>query len=62
MVDRPKFKSTDEVDSVIIGSVAGGIFAEELSTLGFRVVVGKGPTSRKRISLTTRLKFLRRIN
>jgi len=38
--DLPKFKTSDEVDFVIIGSgAAGGIVAKELSTNGFRVVV-----------------------
>jgi choline dehydrogenase-like flavoprotein len=38
--DLPKYKTTDEVDFVIIGSgAAGGIMAKELSTNGFRVVV-----------------------
>ncbi len=36
----PKFKTTDEVDFVIVGSgAAGGVLAKELSTNGFRVVV-----------------------
>lgn len=36
----PKFKTTDEVDFVIVGSgAAGGVLAKELSTAGFRVVV-----------------------
>ena len=39
-IDQPKYKTTDEVDFVIIGSgAAGGILAKELSTNGFRVVV-----------------------
>ena len=39
-VDQPKYKTSDEVDFVIIGSgAAGGILAKELSTNGFRVVV-----------------------
>ena len=39
-VDQPKFKTSDEVDFVIVGSgAAGGILAKELSTNGFRVVV-----------------------
>src|SRR5258706_10714589 len=40
MVDQPRYKTSDEVDFVIIGSgAAGGIMAKELSTNGFRVVV-----------------------
>ena len=40
MVDQPKYKTSDEVDFVIIGSgAAGGILAKELSGNGFRVVV-----------------------
>jgi choline dehydrogenase-like flavoprotein len=40
IVDQPKYKPSDEVDFVIIGSgAAGGILAKELSTNGFRVVV-----------------------
>jgi choline dehydrogenase-like flavoprotein len=39
-VDQPKYKTSDEVDFVIIGSgAAGGILAKELSSNGFRVVV-----------------------
>ena len=38
--DQPKYKTSDEVDFVIVGSgAAGGILAKELSTSGFRVVV-----------------------
>jgi choline dehydrogenase-like flavoprotein len=38
--DQPKYKTSDEVDFVIVGSgAAGGIMAKELSTNGFRVVV-----------------------
>jgi choline dehydrogenase-like flavoprotein len=38
--ERLKYKTSDEVDFVIIGSgAAGGILAKELSTNGFRVVV-----------------------
>jgi choline dehydrogenase-like flavoprotein len=38
--DMPKYKTSDEVDFVIVGSgAAGGIIAKELSTNGFRVVV-----------------------
>ncbi|MFI5059559.1 MAG: GMC family oxidoreductase [Candidatus Acidiferrales bacterium] len=38
--DQPKYKTSEEVDFVIIGSgAAGGILAKELSTNGFRVVV-----------------------
>src|SRR5258708_7156207 len=40
MVDQPRYKTSDEVDFVIIGSgAAGGILAKELATNGFRVVV-----------------------
>ena len=39
-MEQPKYKTSDEVDFVIIGSgAAGGILAKELSTNGFRVVV-----------------------
>jgi choline dehydrogenase-like flavoprotein len=39
-VEQPKYKTSDEVDFVIIGSgAAGGILAKELSASGFRVVV-----------------------
>ena len=38
--DQPKYKTSDEVDFVIVGSgAAGGVLAKELSTNGFRVVV-----------------------
>lgn len=38
--EQPKYKTSDEVDFVIIGSgAAGGILAKELSTRGFRIVV-----------------------
>ncbi len=38
--DLPKYKTSDEVDFVIVGSgAAGGIMAKELSENGFRVVV-----------------------
>ena len=39
-LNRPKYKPSEEVDFVIIGSgAAGGILAKELSAGGFRVVV-----------------------
>src|SRR5579863_3507122 len=39
-LDMPKYKTSDEVDFVVIGSgAAGGIIAKELSQNGFRVVV-----------------------
>jgi choline dehydrogenase-like flavoprotein len=39
-LDLPKYKTSDEVDFVVVGSgAAGGILAKELSTNGFRVVV-----------------------
>ncbi len=39
-VELTKYKTSDEVDFVIVGSgAAGGIMAKELSTNGFRVVV-----------------------
>lgn len=37
---QPRFKTTDQVDFLIIGAgAAGGVMAKELSTSGFRVVV-----------------------
>src|SRR5215467_13284915 len=39
-LSTPKYKPSDEVDFVIVGSgAAGGILAKELSSNGFRVVV-----------------------
>jgi choline dehydrogenase-like flavoprotein len=39
-LDTPKYKTSDEVDFVVIGSgAAGGIIAKELSQNGYRVVV-----------------------
>jgi len=39
-IDQPKYKTSDEVDFVVVGSgAAGGIIAKELSQNGFRVVV-----------------------
>src|SRR5580704_11492328 len=38
--DMPKYKTSEEVDFVVVGSgAAGGIMAKELSQNGFRVVV-----------------------
>src|SRR5262249_34979406 len=40
MAEAVRFKTTDVVDFVIVGSgAAGGVLAKELSTNGFRVVV-----------------------
>jgi choline dehydrogenase-like flavoprotein len=40
MAEQPKYKTSDEVDFVVVGSgAAGGIIAKELSEHGFRVVV-----------------------
>jgi len=39
-LDLPKYKNSDDVDFVIVGSgAAGGVLAKELSTNGFRVVL-----------------------
>ena len=39
-IEQPKYKTSDEVDFVIVGSgAAGGILAKELCANGFRVVV-----------------------
>jgi choline dehydrogenase-like flavoprotein len=39
-VEQPKYRTSDDVDFVVVGSgAAGGIMAKELSTNGFRVVV-----------------------
>src|SRR5262249_55225856 len=49
ITDQPKYKASDEVDFVIIGSgAAGGVLAKELSTNGFRVVLlEQGPYIRE---------------
>jgi choline dehydrogenase-like flavoprotein len=40
ILEQPKYKTSDEVDFVVVGSgAAGGIIAKELSEHGFRVVV-----------------------
>jgi choline dehydrogenase-like flavoprotein len=40
MPEQPKYKTSDEVDFVVVGSgAAGGIIAKDLSEHGFRVVV-----------------------
>src|SRR3989442_2919432 len=61
MVDQPKYKTSDEVDFVIIGSgAAGGIMAKELSTNGFRVVVlGQGPYLKESAFVHDEIKILR---
>jgi choline dehydrogenase-like flavoprotein len=51
-----KYKTSDEVDFVIIGSgAAGGVIAKEFSTNGFRVVLfEQGPYSPKADFTTTK--------
>jgi len=55
-VDTPKYKTSDEVDFVIVGSgAAGGIMAKELSTNGFASSCSsKALISPRRISFTTK--------
>src|SRR5436309_13864967 len=39
-IDQPKYRTSEAVDFVIVGSsAAGGVLAKELSTNGFSVVV-----------------------
>ena len=54
-VTTPKYKTSDEVDFVIIGSgAAGGILAKELATNGFRVVVlEQGPRFSETVQVTS---------
>jgi Choline dehydrogenase and related flavoproteins len=49
IADQAKYRTSDEVDFVIVGSgAAGGVLAKELSTNGFRVVVlEQGPYLRE---------------
>ena len=56
-----KFRTSDEVDFLVIGSgAAGGVMAKELSTAGFRVVVlEQGPYLRERDFTHDEIKFMR---
>ena len=58
---QTKYKTSDEVDFVIIGSgAAGGIMAKELSTNGFRVVVlEQGPYLKESAFVHDEIKILR---
>src|SRR5580765_6251624 len=62
--DQPKYKTSEVVDFVIVGSgAAGGVLAKELSTNGFSVVVlEQGPYLTPKISSTTKSKFSRKIS
>ena len=55
-----KFRPSEEVDFVVIGSgAAGGVIAKELSTAGFRVVVlEQGPYFRERDFVHDEIKFM----
>jgi choline dehydrogenase-like flavoprotein len=57
---QPKYKTSDELDFVIIGSgAAGGVLAKELSTNGFRVVVlEQGPHLKESDFLHDEVKIL----
>jgi len=59
--DRTHFKTSDEVDFVIVGSgAAGGVLAKELSTSGFSVVVlEQGPYLRESDFSHDEIKVLR---
>src|SRR5262249_13069111 len=59
--DRTQFKTSDEVDFVIVGSgAAGGVLAKELSTNGFSVVVlEQGPYLRESDFSHDEIKVLR---
>ncbi len=56
-----QFRSSDEVDFVVIGSgAAGGVMAKELSTAGFRVVVlEQGPYLKEKDFTHDEIKFMR---
>ncbi len=56
-----RFRSSDTVDFVVIGSgAAGGVVAKELATAGFRVVVlEQGPYLREKDFTHDEIKFLR---
>ena len=66
IIDQPKYKTSDEVDFVVVGSgAAGGVLAKELSTKGFRHV--KGSTRRcgdrrRRFHRSKRLRYGRRLD
>jgi len=63
-IDQPKYKASDAVDFVIVGSgAAGGILAKELSTNGFSVVVlEQGPYLHEKDFSHDEIKFCRKIS
>ena len=56
-----KFRPSEEVDFVVVGSgAAGGVIAKELSTVGFRVIVlEQGPYFREADFVHDEIKFMR---
>ena len=60
-MSTPKFRPSEEVDFVVIGSgAAGGVMAKELSTAGYRVVVlEQGPYFRESDFVHDEIKFMR---